>query len=124
MCFEVVEIGAYATTVRRRIIDMAAKIVRHGGQVILKVTAAVWNGLRFAELWQRSGAPPQFAWIFSPGEGVDLAGEGRGSSPNSPLRQCRHGPPIGHPESISEALWVPYRPGKCVWNRASTPWET
>jgi hypothetical protein len=41
VCFEVVEIGAYATTVRRRIIDMAAKIVRHGGPVILKVTAAV-----------------------------------------------------------------------------------
>jgi hypothetical protein len=62
VCSEVVEIGAYATTLRRRVIDIAAKIVRHGGQVILKVTAAVWNGLKFDNLWQRSGAPPRFAW--------------------------------------------------------------
>jgi len=62
VCSEVVEIGAYATTLRRRVIDIAAKIVRHGGQAILKVTAAVWNGLKFAHLWQRSGAPPRFAW--------------------------------------------------------------
>ena len=62
VCGELVEIGAYATTVRRRVIDIAAKIVRHGGRVILKVTVATWKGLRFEELWQRSGAPPRFAW--------------------------------------------------------------
>ena len=57
-----VEIGSYATTVRRRVIDIAAKLVRHGGRVILKVTAATWNVVRFGELWERSGAPPRFAW--------------------------------------------------------------
>jgi hypothetical protein len=62
VCAEVVAIGAYATTLRRRVIDFAAKIVRHGGKVILKVTAATWNGLRFVQLWERSGAPPRFAW--------------------------------------------------------------
>jgi len=62
VCSEVVEIGAYATTVRRRVIDVAAKIVRHSGSVTLKVTSAAWRALKFAELWQRSGAPPRFAW--------------------------------------------------------------
>ena len=62
VCGELVEIGAYATTVRRRIVDIAAKIVRHSGKVILKVTAATWEALRFAETWKRSGTPPRFAW--------------------------------------------------------------
>jgi hypothetical protein len=62
VCSQVVPLGAYATTLRRRVIDLAAKIVRHGGQLILKVTQAVWNRLQFAQLWQRSGAPPRFAW--------------------------------------------------------------
>jgi hypothetical protein len=62
VCSEVVEIGAYATTVRRKLIDVAAKIVRHSGRVTLKVTAATWKGLRFVDLWQKSGAPPRFAW--------------------------------------------------------------
>ena len=62
VCSPVVQIGTYATTVRRKILDVAAKIVRHSGKVILKVTEAVWNNLKFAELWQRSGAPPRYAW--------------------------------------------------------------
>ncbi len=62
VCSEVVEIGAHATTVRRKVIDIAAKIVRHAGRVIPKVTAATWNSLRFVDLWRRSGAPPRFAW--------------------------------------------------------------
>ncbi len=62
VCAEVVEIGAYATTVRRKVIDIAAKIVRHGGRVVLKVTVATWMGLGFAGLWEKSGAPPKFAW--------------------------------------------------------------
>jgi hypothetical protein len=62
VCSEVVEIGAYATTVRRKLIDVAAKIVRHSGRVTLKVTAATWKGLRFVDLWKKSGAPPRFAW--------------------------------------------------------------
>jgi hypothetical protein len=63
VCADVVHNGAYATTVRRSVIDVAAKIVRHGGKVILKVTAATWNGLKFRQLWERSGAPPRFAWV-------------------------------------------------------------
>jgi hypothetical protein len=62
VCREVIPVEAYATTVRRRLIDVAAKIVRHAGQVILKVAAAAMEQLQFAALWARSSTPPQFAW--------------------------------------------------------------
>ena len=62
VCREVVPLEAYATTLRRQIIDVAAKIVRHAGQVILKVTEATMARLQFAKLWARSNMPPQFVW--------------------------------------------------------------
>jgi len=62
VCGEVIPVAAYATTVRRRLIDVAAKIVRHAGQIILKVAAAAMEQLQFAALWAKSGAPPRFAW--------------------------------------------------------------
>jgi hypothetical protein len=62
VCGEVIPVEAYATTVRRRLIDVAAKIVRHAGQIILKVAAAAMEQLQFAALWARSSSPPQFAW--------------------------------------------------------------
>ena len=62
VCSPVVEINSYATTLRRKVIDIAAKVVRHAGEITLKVTQATWKGLNFAELWRRSAAPPLFAW--------------------------------------------------------------
>lgn len=62
VCGEVIPVAAYATTVRRRLIDVAAKVVRHAGKIILKVSAAAMEQLQFAALWARSSAPPQFAW--------------------------------------------------------------
>lgn len=62
VCTPVVEVTAYATSLRRKVIDVAAKVVRHAGKVTLKVTRATWKAINFAELWQRSGAPPVFAW--------------------------------------------------------------
>jgi len=62
VCREVVPLGAYATTLRRVVIDVAAKIVRHAGQIILKVTAATMARLQFAKLWACSNTPPQFIW--------------------------------------------------------------
>jgi len=56
----VVPATAYATRVRRQAIDFAAKIVRTSGQIILKVTAAVWDRLHIEQLWARSGDPPRF----------------------------------------------------------------
>jgi len=62
VCESIVPLTAYATTVRRRLIDFAAKIVRHAGKIILKVTTATWKQLEIYALWVRSGAPPSFAW--------------------------------------------------------------
>ena len=58
----VVPVGCYATTVRRKVLDVAAKIVRTGGRVILKVTSSVWSALNFDVLWERTGRPPKIIW--------------------------------------------------------------
>jgi hypothetical protein len=63
VCRQVVPVEAYATTVRRRLLDVAAKIVRHAGKIILKVAAATMEQLQFATLWARSSAPPRFVWV-------------------------------------------------------------
>ena len=54
---EVLPIGSYATTVRRKALDFAAKIIGTGRQLILKVTQAVMDNLRFDVLWLRSQTP-------------------------------------------------------------------
>jgi hypothetical protein len=59
----VVPVTAYATRVRRTLIDFAGKLVRTGGRVILKVTRATFQQLRLGELWARSANPPRFVWI-------------------------------------------------------------
>jgi hypothetical protein len=54
---EVIPIASYATTARRKALDFAAKIVKTGGEIILKVTQAVMDTLRFEELWKRCQNP-------------------------------------------------------------------
>jgi hypothetical protein len=54
----VVAVTAYPTTLRRTLIDIAGKIVSHGGRIVLKVTGAVLRRLRFDELWRRCSSPP------------------------------------------------------------------
>ena len=49
----VLSIGSYATTVRRRLIDIAGKIVSHSGETILKVSKACMESLRLPELLHR-----------------------------------------------------------------------
>ena len=49
----VVPIRAYATTVRRLVIDIAAKLVRSGRQLIMKVSAATMSRLGLDRLWER-----------------------------------------------------------------------
>ena len=53
----VMPIGSYATTVRRKALDFAAKIIGTGRQLILKVTQVVMDNLQFDILWQRSQTP-------------------------------------------------------------------
>jgi hypothetical protein len=62
VCTPVVKAGVYATTFRRKVIDIAAKVVRHAGKIILKVTGATFQALNFGHLWQKSAAPPRFVW--------------------------------------------------------------
>ncbi|MFZ7127529.1 MAG: IS1380 family transposase [Desulfobacterales bacterium] len=54
----VVQVGSYAGTVRRRLIDIAGKIVSHGGQIVLKVTRACFESQRLAELLDRCRSAP------------------------------------------------------------------
>lgn len=58
VCGDVVGLHSYPTTVRRQIFDQAGKIVRHAGEIVLKVTQAVWKQLSLPVLWLRSHEPP------------------------------------------------------------------
>jgi len=50
---DILPIHSYATTLRRKLIDLAAKVVRTGHEVILKVTQAAMDGLKLQILWTR-----------------------------------------------------------------------
>ena len=63
VCSEVIPVDCYPNTLRRMVIDTAAKIIRTGGEIILKVTGATWEALKIDDLWRRSGCPPAFAWV-------------------------------------------------------------
>ena len=54
----VLSIGSYASTVRRRLIDIAGKIVFHSGETILKVSKACMKSLRLPELFDRCSMAP------------------------------------------------------------------
>lgn len=54
----VVPTGAYATTVRRRLIDIAGKIVSHSGKIVLKISSACFESLRLPELIKRCRQAP------------------------------------------------------------------
>jgi hypothetical protein len=55
---EVIPVTSYASTVRRQVIDIAAKIVKTSGQIILKVSQAVMDRLQLDLLWQKCQHPP------------------------------------------------------------------
>jgi hypothetical protein len=54
---EVLPVASYATTVRRKVVDFAAKIITTSRGIILKVTQAVMDNLRFDTLWERCQNP-------------------------------------------------------------------
>jgi hypothetical protein len=56
VCGPVIQPTAYASSLRCRLIDMMAKIVRHGGQVILKLPRAVYEHLNVERLRQNTAA--------------------------------------------------------------------
>ena len=58
----VVPVTALPVTLRRILVDVAAKIVTHAGRTILKLTDVVMETLHFKELWERCLSAPKFAW--------------------------------------------------------------
>ena len=54
----VVFAGSYATTVRRRLIDQAGKIVSLSEKILLKVSAAAFDHLGLADLFERCKTAP------------------------------------------------------------------
>lgn len=53
---DIVPLTSYATTVRRKLIDLAAKIVRTGHESMLKVSQAAMDRLKLQTLWTRCQA--------------------------------------------------------------------
>ena len=49
----ILPITSYATTIRRKLVDFAAKIVRTGGELILKVPTVIMERLSLDTLWKR-----------------------------------------------------------------------
>ena len=60
VCTPVVVVTSYATTLRRKILDVAGKIVSHAGKITLKVTMSTWDSLDFYQLWFKSENPIRF----------------------------------------------------------------
>ena len=54
---DVIPVVSYATTVRRKFLDIAAKITKTSHEVILKVSREVMHSLDFAVLWTRCNHP-------------------------------------------------------------------
>lgn len=53
--------NAYPTTIRRRWMDVAGKVVSHAGQTVLKIVRGAYDRLNIATLWTRVNAPPSVA---------------------------------------------------------------
>ena len=53
---------SYANTLRRKLIDLAAKIVKTGGNVWIKFTQSAWTSLQLNTLWEKCLSPPRICW--------------------------------------------------------------
>jgi hypothetical protein len=58
---EAVPLTSYATRLRRQVVDIAGKIIRTSGDLILKVPEAVSRRLDLRALWEAVADPPRFA---------------------------------------------------------------
>jgi hypothetical protein len=54
----VISIVSYADTVRRKALDFAAKFVKSGGQILMKVSRTVMKDLQCLRLWRKCQSPP------------------------------------------------------------------
>jgi len=55
---DILPLSSYATTVRRQLVDIAAKVVRKAGQIILKVPKTIMERLTLDTLWMRCQHAP------------------------------------------------------------------
>lgn len=55
---DVIPIGVYPNTFRRRLVDFAAKITSGGRNVILNVTREIYETFKLENLWQKCKSPP------------------------------------------------------------------
>ncbi len=55
---DVIPITAYATTFRRKIVDIAAKVIHSGGEITLKISQWAMESLNFALLWEKCQNSP------------------------------------------------------------------
>lgn len=62
VCQGVVPVMSYATRLRRRLIDIAGKVVRTARRTTLKVSQATYRALNLGLLWDRAVAPPRILW--------------------------------------------------------------
>ena len=56
---DILPLGSYATTVRRKLVDLAVKVIRRGHEIILKVSRAAMERLKLAELLERCQQAPR-----------------------------------------------------------------
>jgi hypothetical protein len=58
----VIPVSAMPTTLRRKLVDVAGKIVFHARRLVLKLSTATMEGLCFERLWERCLTSPTFSW--------------------------------------------------------------
>ena len=54
---DVLPVSSYATAFRRKLIDFAAKMVKSGSKIKIKVTRAIWDNNKISQLWHRCNDP-------------------------------------------------------------------
>ncbi|HZK04165.1 MAG TPA: transposase [Bacteroidaceae bacterium] len=60
---DVIPIGVYPNTFRRRLVDFAAMITCGGRSITLKVTREVYETFKLENLWQRCQSPPLIQFV-------------------------------------------------------------
>ena len=60
---DVIPIGVYPNTFRRRLVDFAAMITYGGRSITLKVTREIYETFKLENLWQRCQSPPIIQYV-------------------------------------------------------------
>jgi len=60
---DVVAIGVYPNTFRRKLVDFAAKITSGGRNIILNVTREIYETFKLENLWQKCQSPPIIQFV-------------------------------------------------------------